>query len=136
MEEILLYSEKHRLPLTEQIVIGMFREATKNRPIVHSRQAEAPLTIEEITAALKGRYRWDTERKAWDCSYRPFREWWVLLLKKENQNIFALQPQKIKAQKILAQYELNELQASQRTSPFKKVKHIVHDLSEHLPARC
>jgi len=63
------------------------------------------LTMEEIQFAVRGRYRFVREMNDWDVSYRPFRDYWILLLLTQNERLFALQVPKVVPSKIRAQYE-------------------------------
>jgi hypothetical protein len=38
---------------------------------------------------------WDTNNKRWGVSYKPFRNFWILLMLTVNQRLFALQNPKI-----------------------------------------
>lgn len=58
----------------------MFREASQGRGIVHQKQREAPLTLEEIAAAVRGRHRWNPQLRCWEVYYRPCRDYWIILL--------------------------------------------------------
>jgi hypothetical protein len=68
----------------------MFEDAVSYRSIIHEHQRNAPLTFEEISYTVRGRYAWDTERKEWTVSYRKFRDYWILLLLTVNERIFSL----------------------------------------------
>jgi len=41
----------------------MFKEASSGRGIIHEKQREAPLTLEEVSAAVRGRHRWNPQVK-------------------------------------------------------------------------
>lgn len=83
----------------------MFREATKNRAIVHAKQREFPMTFEEIYNNVKGRFKWNQKEKNWDVAYRPYRDHWIFLLKTVAERIFALAPEVPEVGPILAQFE-------------------------------
>jgi len=57
---------------------------------------------------VRGRYCWDTGHKEWTVSYKPFRNYWILLLLTVNERLFALQIPKVIPGKIVAQYEEQE----------------------------
>lgn len=58
----------------------MFYEAAKGRGIIHEHQKHAPLTLEEIAAAVRGRHRWNPQEKYWEVNYRPCRDYWIIFL--------------------------------------------------------
>lgn len=66
------------------------------------------MTFEEIQYQVKGRFRWNLAAKAWDVSYRPLRDYWILLLLSVSERLFALQVPKVIPSKIRAQYEEQE----------------------------
>jgi len=39
----------------------MFREATSGRGVASRKQAESPLTVEEVSAAVRGRHKYNTK---------------------------------------------------------------------------
>jgi len=53
------------------------------------------LTHEEVAAAVRGRHRWNTQTKEWEIFYRPYRNYWIVLLLTVNKRIFALPLPKI-----------------------------------------
>ena len=67
-----------------------------------------PLTHSEIAAAVRGRHCWNTETKQWEVVYRPYRDYWIVLLLAVNPKIFALQVPKVIPSRIKAQYELEQ----------------------------
>jgi hypothetical protein len=73
-----------------------------------------PLTLEEVAAAVRGRQRWNTQLKEWEVYYRPFRDFWIILLKTVNQRLFAMPIPKVVPTKILAQFEEEELKKSKK----------------------
>jgi hypothetical protein len=96
------------LPFEEGIVEKMFKEACSGRGYVCDAQMEGPLTHSEIAAAVRGRHQYNTETKEWEIKYRPYRDYWIVLLLQVNPKIFALQMPKIIPDKIKAQYEIEE----------------------------
>ena len=63
---------------------------------------------DEIAAAVRGRHCWNVHTKEWDIKYRPFRDYWIVLLLTVNPKIFALPTPKIVPTRIKAQYEIEE----------------------------
>ena len=83
-EEIGSYCKKMFLPFTQDEVRMIFEEATSGRGIIrylHEKQKHAPLTLDEVCAAVRGRHRWNTYTKEWEVFYRPCRDYWIILLK-------------------------------------------------------
>jgi hypothetical protein len=80
IEELNNYIKKNYLPFTEDIVVEMFKDASAGRGIVHEHQREAPLTFDEMCAAVRGRHKWNTQLKLWEVAYRPMRDYWIILL--------------------------------------------------------
>ena len=66
IEELNTYILKNFLPFTEDIVVELFKEASQGRGIIHEKQREAPLTLDEICAAVRGRHRWNPNTKSWE----------------------------------------------------------------------
>lgn len=130
--EIRQYMKKVKLSLEDDIAEAMVKEITDRRSVVHQKQKEQPLTLDEVIAAIKGRFKWDTENKVWDVSYRPMREYWIILLKTISDKVFTLPPPEIKPEKIMAQYEINEIMLEERNKPklegtvkkYKSIKNI------------
>ena len=108
MTELLAYVRTSEIPIEEDIVYAMFQDASKNRAIIHEQQWHAPLTFEEIQYAVRGRYAWNIEYKQWGISYKPYRDYWILLLLTVNDRLFSLQVPKIIPSKIKAQYEVQD----------------------------
>jgi hypothetical protein len=73
----------------------MFVEASRGRHIIHESQKSEGLRFDEIYQAVRGRFSWDIANKCWGVSYRPFRDYWILLLLTSNQRLFALQTPKV-----------------------------------------
>ena len=80
----------------------MFKDATSGRGVVHEKQREAPLTLEEVCAAVRGRHRWNPLAKRWEVYYRPFRDYWIILLLTTNDRLFAMPIPKVVPTKIVA----------------------------------
>jgi hypothetical protein len=92
----------------------MFKEACTGRGYISDTQMKGPLTHEEIAAAVRGRHRWNPEARVWEIAYRPFRDFWIVLLFTVNEKIFALQAPRIVPDRIKAQYEVeDEFRATQ-----------------------
>lgn len=73
----------------------MYFEATKHRVVVTPELMDAPLTIDEVSAAVRGRHRWNIETKEWDVAYRPTRDLWIIMLQTINPRIFAMPVPKV-----------------------------------------
>lgn len=115
--EIKKHMKKVKLTLEEGIADALFNEIAERRAVVHEKQKSEPLDFEEIVAAIRGRHKWNTETKTWEHSYRPMREYWIILLKTVSDKVFTLPPPEIKPEKILAQFEINEMMMEQRNQP-------------------
>lgn len=96
---------RNEIAITHGVVLEMFKEAASKRAIIHTAQIDAPLSIDEIAQAVRGRYSWNSAAKAWTVAYRPCRDYWILLLLTVNDRLFALQVPKVVPSKIKAQYE-------------------------------
>ena len=92
----------------EGIVEKMFEEAASGRGFISKEQMRGPLTHEEIAAAVRGRHQWNCELKQWEIKYRPFRDYWIILLLTVQPKIFALPLPKLVPTKIKAQYEIED----------------------------
>lgn len=112
IEEIANFVKLHQIPFTDQNIVDMFKEATWGRRIIHDRQKELPLAVEEISAAVRGRHRWNTQVKNWEVYYRPFRDFWIIMLLTVNERIFVMPMPKIIPTKILAQFEQEDIKMS------------------------
>lgn len=99
------YIKRTEVAIEPDIMDQMFKEACSKRSITHEHQRYAPLAIEEICNAVRGRYCQNMRTKEWGVSYRPFRDYWILLLLTVNDRLFALQVPKVIPTKIKAQYE-------------------------------
>ena len=80
----------------------MFKDAMMGRIIVHKHQREAPLTLDEMCAAVRGRHKWNIKEKTWEVSYRKMRDFWIILLLTANEKLFAMPIPKIIPTKIYA----------------------------------
>lgn len=69
---------------------------------------QGPITHEEIAAAVRGRHKWNTNTKTWEIKYRPYRDYWIVLLLTVNKKIFALPMPKIVPSRIKAQFEIED----------------------------
>lgn len=105
IEELNIYVKTRYLPFDDDVIVEMFKEASKGRGIIHEKQREDPLTIDEIAAAVRGRHRWNTRRKEWEVYYRPMRDYWIILLLSCNERLFAMPVPKVVPTRIMAQFE-------------------------------
>mmetsp|Transcript_1106 Transcript_1106/g.1111 ORF Transcript_1106/g.1111 Transcript_1106/m.1111 type:complete len:81 (+) Transcript_1106:928-1170(+) len=80
----------------------MFKEASRGRGITHEHQREAPLTLDEISASVRGRQRWNQKRRQWEVYYKPMRDYWIVLLQTVNPRLFAMPIPKVIPTKIVA----------------------------------
>ena len=107
-EEIRLYIEEKELPFEDDIAERMFEEAAQGRGYINAAQMQAPLSHEEVAATVRGRHRWNPKIKEWEIYYRPFRNYWIVLLLTVNKRIFAMPVPRVIPTKITAQYEQEE----------------------------
>ena len=96
------YIIKHELPFEDDIPSKLFNEALTGRGYVTEKQRTAPLSLEEVAACVRGRQKWDTAAKEWEISYRPFRNYWIVLLLTANKKIFAMPMPRVIPTKIVA----------------------------------
>jgi len=68
------YIARFELAIDESTAEQMYMEAASKRAVTHEHQRTAPLTIEEIFAAVKGRFSYNRELQAWGVAYRQFRD--------------------------------------------------------------
>lgn len=108
IDELHGYVKLSGVPLEEDVVDEMFLEASKNRAIIHDAQRHQGLTFEEIQHAVRGRFSYNHKLGEWDVSYRPCRDYWILLFLTISERLFALQVPKIVPGKIRAQYETQD----------------------------
>lgn len=101
MHELTGYVQKQEIAIDLKIVEEMFWEAASKRAVTHEHQRIASLTIDEIYQTVKGRYR-QSKDKSWDVCYRPYRDYWILLLLTVNERLFALQVPKVIPSKVKA----------------------------------
>lgn len=73
-QELTDYIKRTEVAIEPEIIDEMYKEACSKRPITHEHQRYAPLSIEEIAQAVKGRYSQNLRTKEWDVSYRPYRD--------------------------------------------------------------
>ena len=116
LKELLDYVHLSGVPIPEETVVEIFQEASSQRPLIHEAQRNLGLTIQEIEFAVRGRFRFVRERNEWDVYYRPFRDYWILLLLTQNERLFALQVPKVVPGRIRAQYEEQEEIAAMKAS--------------------
>lgn len=134
VEEIRNYIRKMKLTLEDEVADQMFNEIAQRRAVIHERQRNLPLTLDEVVAAIRGRHKWNIEEKKWDVTYRPMREYWIILLKTISDKVFAIPLPQVKPEPILAQFELNEMMMDQKTK--KKAEgtvkryHAIKDVKE------
>lgn len=108
LHEIIDFVARRQLPFEDGVVTKMFHEAASGRGYITNKQMNGPLTHNEIAAAVRGRHQWNIETKEWELVYRPYRDYWIVLLLCVNPKIFALQVPKVIPQRINAQYELEQ----------------------------
>jgi hypothetical protein len=112
LDELLNYVKQHEIAIPTETVLEMFNHAASFRRVTQEDQYQRPLTIQEIQYAVRGRHAWDSAKKEWVISYKPFRNEWIILLLTVQERLFALQIPKVVPSKIKAQYEV---QAEQDT---------------------
>ena len=105
LEELNDYAVRHHLPLSAEIIAEMYYEITSHRSVIHEYQRNEPVTLDEIVAAVRGRHKWNMVSKEWEVTYRPTRDYWILMLQTINTRIFAMPVPKVIPTKILAQFE-------------------------------
>jgi len=93
----------------------MFYEAARGRAIIHEHQKHAPLTLDEVVMAVRGRYKWNIQQKEWDVGYRQFRDFWIVLMQTVCPRLFAMPIPKVVPEKIIAQFEEEELREQGKT---------------------
>lgn len=108
LQELKDYIKLKQLPMEAGIEDKMFEDAIRGRGFINEQQRTRPLTHEEVAAAVRGRHRWNTKTKEWEVFYRPYRNYWIVLLLTVNERIFALPLPKIIPTKIVAQYEMED----------------------------
>ena len=106
--ELKNYIVRFELAIDNEIAEQMYAEAASKRGITHEYQRLAPLTIEEIYGAVRGRFSYDRNIQSWGVSYRPYRDYWILMLLTCNDRLFALQVPKAIPGRITAQFEEQE----------------------------
>ena len=107
-QDILDYIKLKELPISDDVVIEMVTDAVKGRGVINEAQRNAPLTHEEVATAVRGRHAWNAQQKRWTIEYRPYRNYWIVLLLTVNKRIFAMPMPRIIPSKITAQYEQEE----------------------------
>ena len=120
--EILRYIHKAKITIKDEVAQQLFDECAARRSVIHEKQRDLPLTFDEVVSAIRGRHKWNTEDKHWEISYRPMRDYWVILLRTISQQIFTIQAPPVKPKKILAQYEINEIMMSKWEQKKKETK--------------
>ena len=120
IEELHAYSQKKYLPFTEDNIVEMFKEASCGRGIIHEKQREAPLTLEEVCAAVRGRHRWNSQQKGWEVFYRPYRDYWIIFLLTVHERLFAMPVPKVVPTKIVAQFEEEETKRKMMATTIRK----------------
>jgi len=101
-DELFRYSEKHQLPFTWDQVNEMFLDAVRGRVVTSEDKRYAPLVLDEIIAAVRGRHRWNTVTKEWEVAYRPTRDYWIIMLQTVSERIFAMPVPRVVPTKIKA----------------------------------
>lgn len=90
LDELVNYIRQNELSISIETAIEMFNDAVSTRRVVLDRQYQEPLEIEEIQYAVRGRYKWQADTKSWGTTYRPYRDYWLLMLLTVNDRLFAL----------------------------------------------
>ena len=90
LQDIINYIHEKELPITDEVAKEMFEDAIKGRGFVSETQRLAPLTHEEVATAVRGRHSYNTRSKRWEVQYRPYRNYWIVLLLTVNKRIFAM----------------------------------------------
>ena len=103
--ELKSYIKMSGVPIPAGVADEMFTDATCNRAIIHEAQKYLGITIEELQYAVRGRFRWNVKSSMWEVSYKPYRDYWILILLTVTERLFALQIPKVVPEKISAQYE-------------------------------
>ena len=80
LDELRAYIKQKELPFEQGIEDLMFEDAIKGRGFINEEQRQRPLTHEEVATAVRGRQRWNTKTKEWEVAYRPYRNYWIVLL--------------------------------------------------------
>ena len=101
-EELRAYIVKKELPFEDDIPTKLFNEAITGRGFATERQRTAPLSHEEVGACVRGRQKWNEATKEWEIHYRPFRNYWIVLLLTVNKRIFAMPMPRVIPTKIVA----------------------------------
>lgn len=115
VDDMRAHVKRHQIPIEDQTLVDMFYEAAKGRAIVHEHQKHQPLTLEEVAMAVRGRYKWNLHRKEWDVGYRQFRDFWIVLMQTVCPRLFAIPIPKVIPEKIVAQFEEEEMRKMGRT---------------------
>lgn len=102
LDEIKDYVRLKQLPIKEREVEALFEEAISGRGCTSEKQRRGPITHEEVAACVRGRHRWNSQGREWEIKYRPFRNYWIVLLLTVNERIFALPMPKIVPSRIKA----------------------------------
>ena len=105
VEELRAYIKAKQLPFEDSIPDQMYMEAIQGRGVINEAQKMAPLSHEEIAATVRGRHKWNPDLREWEVNYRPFRNYWIVLLLTVNKRIFAMPIPRVIPTKITAQYE-------------------------------
>lgn len=100
--ELKAFIEKKELPFGEDLAKQMFLEASSGRGFITHKQMNGGLTHEEIAATVRGRHQWNIQTKTWEVKYRPYRDYWIVLLLTVNPKIFALPVPKVVPSRIKA----------------------------------
>lgn len=131
LDELKLFIATHkcRLPITDDEVALMFKDAASGRGYLSDKASMAPLTQEEVASAVRGRHKWNVKTKKWEITYRPYRDHWIALLLIVNEKIFALPSQQVIPSRIKAQYEIEEEHAQQKPSKTVRSRTSVKNLT-------
>lgn len=80
LQELKDYIRNKEMPFEEGVEELIFEDAIKGRGFTNEEQRIRPLSHDEVATAVRGRHRWNTRTKEWEVAYRPFRNYWIVLL--------------------------------------------------------
>ena len=68
LDELKLFIETHRsrLPISDDEMFLMFKDAASGRGYLSDKASMAPLTQEEVASAVRGRHKWNVQTKKWE----------------------------------------------------------------------
>jgi len=89
LDELINYCKQKEVNIPIETVIDMFNHAAKYRKVTNSKQYNDPLNIKEIQLSVRGRHRFNPEKKEWEIYYKPYRNYWIILLLTVQDKLFA-----------------------------------------------